>query len=81
MIFKIFLVIMAIGFIFPRIVRWVFRLFLKEQFSRVEREFRQDQQRSSQSRPREGKINVDYAPPRKEGYKGGDYIDYEEVKN
>ncbi|WP_133163281.1 DUF4834 domain-containing protein [Siphonobacter curvatus] len=77
MIFKILLVVMAIGFIFPRIVRWVFRLFLKDQFSRVEREFRQEK---AQNRQREGKINVDYAPPQKEGYKGGDYIDYEEVK-
>ncbi len=77
MIFKILLIVMAIGFIFPRIVRWVFRLFLKDQFSRVEREFRQQQQ---QGRQREGKVNVDYTPPQKEGYKGGDYIDYEEVK-
>lgn len=77
MIFKILLVVMAIGFIFPRIVRWVFRLFLKDQFSRVEREFRQEK---AQNRQREGKINVDYTPPQKEGYKGGDYIDYEEVK-
>ncbi|WP_420154517.1 DUF4834 domain-containing protein [Siphonobacter sp.] len=77
MIFKILLVVMAIGFIFPRIVRWVFRLFLKDQFSRVEREFRQEK---AQNRQREGKVNVDYAPPQKEGYKGGDYIDYEEVK-
>lgn len=32
-------------------------------------------------RPRGGNVNVDSAPPEKKSeFKGGDYIDYEEVK-
>lgn len=77
-LFNIILIFLAIAFIFPRVIRWVFRLFLNDQFSKAEREFMREK---TNARKREGKVNVDYSPPAREGYKGGDYIDYEEVKD
>ncbi|MFT4031301.1 MAG: DUF4834 domain-containing protein [Siphonobacter sp.] len=76
-LFNIILIFLAISFIFPWLVRWIFRMFLADQFSKAERDFIREKQAQKK---REGKIKVDYVPPTKKGYEGGDYIDYEEIK-
>ena len=77
---------LLIGFGIWWLIKSAFRYFfvnLIKQAQRQQEQFRQ-QQNSSYSRPTDGNVNVRTAPPKKskkssENFKGGDYVDYEEV--
>ena len=64
---------------------WLIRSILRGLLGRVIRQAQQRnfrQQQSQQRRARTGDINVDFNPKKNktsDDYKGGDYIDYEEV--
>lgn len=63
----VFLFLMLMSWVFPRLVRWMFRMFLNDQFNKAQQTFHKDSQTKK--------------PVQKNtGYKGGDYVDYEEVK-
>lgn len=71
------LMFVLVGMVMPRLVRWMFRMFLQDQYQKTRYQF--DADRQTQQR-RQGKVNVDKAPPAKPDYQGGEYIDYEEIK-
>lgn len=82
---KFFLTILFFIFVFPTVLRWVLRLFIANQVNKAQRDFfqQQDQPQSrGNGRAKGDKINIDHIPNKNDskGYKGGDYIDYEEVK-
>lgn len=61
------------------IMKTLFSGFVKNQ-----QDFQQ-RQNTQYKKPSDGNVNIDYIPgskkskPNKEGFKGGDYVDYEEV--
>lgn len=77
---KFLLILLIIFFVFPPLLRYFFRLFIRDQFNKAQQQFY-----GQQKPPRpDGKIDVDFVPQKKsktENFKGGDYIDYEEVKD
>ncbi|KAB7728658.1 DUF4834 domain-containing protein [Rudanella paleaurantiibacter] len=74
MLLKIlFIIALLIAFV-PPVRRFVFYLL-------VGRQLVKEQRRQTPPRRREGDTKVDYVPPRPDSpYKGGEYVDYEEVK-
>lgn len=84
---KFLLISFLIFFIVYKLLKFFFKLFLVKSAA----QFQQRQYQSSQNyqqryqKPREGNINIDYIPKQKKereekSFKGGEYIDYEEVK-
>ncbi len=65
-------------YFFPRVLRWGLKLFISNQMDKVQQDFK------AQAKPnrKEGEIKVDYTKAAKtdEHLKGGEYVDYEEVK-
>jgi hypothetical protein len=76
-IFVLVLIMRSIGYL----VRMLFGGGVMGKASREFKEGRQGQPR--RSRPSDGNVNIDYVPGKegkgKKGFKGGDYVDYEEV--
>ena len=77
--FKLLLIFFALFFIIFRVGGFFLRLL----FGGVQRTNQANYNRSNQQhKPKDGNVNVDYIPDEKKGkknFKGGDYIDYEEV--
>lgn len=79
-----------IRFVAPVVLRWLVGSFLKKQAHRYGQQFGGQNPfgtppppRSSSSAP--GQVHVDYVPPkqkptRAKEFKGGEYVDFEEVK-
>lgn len=83
---KIFLIVVLIIFILSRIGGFLFRTLFWLLGARVVKQAQKAQyQARTQSKP-EGVIDIDYIPeksPKKHttiNYRGGEYVDYEEVK-
>ncbi len=79
---KIALFIFVGAWIFRGVARFFLGNLVK-QAQRQQDQFRQ-QQGSSYQQPKDGNVNVRVAPERKskkssENFKGGDYVDYEEL--
>lgn len=76
--FKALLIIFAFFFIVFRIGGFFMRLF----FGGVQTRQQQANNRNAQQKPVDGNVNIDHIPDKnkKDSFKGGDYIDYEEVK-
>lgn len=77
---KFLLIILVVFFLFPIVVRYLFRLFIQDQYRKAQNQFYQEQKKQTR-RQRDGEIKVDYTPPQKDHLKGGEYIEYEEVKD
>lgn len=76
MLFKyLFLTLLIIAFV-PPVRRFVFYLLVGRKL------VKEQEKQSMQSRRKNGKdINVDYTPPKGDStLKGGEYVDYEEIK-
>lgn len=78
MIFKIIIILFAISYFFPRILRWGLKMFIGSQVNKVQNEF----QTQAKAKQKEGEININFNKKNnnKDDFKGGEYIDYEEVK-
>ncbi|MFY0607334.1 MAG: DUF4834 family protein [Cyclobacteriaceae bacterium] len=76
--------LLIVGLIFYVIYR-VAGFFFKAVFLSAQQRAQNNpytQQRQSQTRPRSGNLNIDYMPKdkkSKDDFKGGDYVDFEEV--
>ena len=90
-IFTTLLIIFFIRLVAPVLFRWLLGMFIKKKmrngsfFYTNMNQQRQDQQQQYQNgngRPAEGKVKIDYVPeqPKRKGFDGGEYVDYEEVK-
>lgn len=77
----IFVVFMIIAFV-PPVRRFLFWLVVGRQLTKEQKKYNQTHQQQ-QTKRREGEINVDYVPKNanKNEFDGGEYIDYEEVKD
>ncbi|TAE23876.1 MAG: DUF4834 domain-containing protein [Cytophagales bacterium] len=73
MIFKILLIVILLIAFVPPVRRFLFYLL-------VGRQLVKEQRRQAPQPRREGETRVDYVPPRPNTNKGGDYVDYEEIK-
>lgn len=80
MIKIIFVIVLVIAFVAP-VRRFLFWLIVGKQLTKEQKRYNQQTQKSQTKR--EGEINVDYVPNsnKKDDFKGGQYIDYEEVKD
>jgi hypothetical protein len=77
-LFNIFLIFMLLIAFVPPFRRFMFHLLVGRQLMKEQK--RQQQARQQRSGP-EGSIRVDVDPNQnKSRFKGGDYVDYEEVK-
>ncbi|SOE23880.1 hypothetical protein SAMN06298216_4256 [Spirosomataceae bacterium TFI 002] len=76
----IFVIVLVIAFVAP-VRRFLFWLIVGKQLTKEQKRYNQQTQKSQTKR--EGEINVDYVPNsnKKDDFKGGQYIDYEEVKD
>lgn len=77
MLLKYLFIITLIILFVPPVRRFVFYLLVGRQLVK-----QQEQKGNGRNRTREGEIRVDSRPPNDGGsqYKGGEYVDYEEVK-
>lgn len=73
MLFKFLLIFILLLVFVPPVRRFMFYLL-------VGRQLVKEQRRQAPPRQREGETRVDYVPPRPNGNKGGEYVDFEEVK-
>lgn len=73
MLFKIFFITVLLILFVPPVRRFLFYLL-------VGRQLVKEQRRHQTPNRREGETRVDYVPPKSSGQKGGDYVDFEEVK-
>ena len=83
---KFVLIFLGVGWLFGQLLRFFLRSKLAQLARRVN-EAAMDQQRAQQQsqRPRDG-VNVDFIPKKspqkmKKDIEGGEYVDYEEVKD
>jgi hypothetical protein len=76
----IFVIVLVLTFVAP-VRRFLFWLIVGRQLTKEQKRYNQQNQQSQAKR--EGEINVDYVPNKnkKDSFKGGQYIDYEEVKD
>lgn len=77
----LFLIFLIIAFVAP-VRRFLFWLIVGRQLTKEQKRYN-DAMHKKQKPKRSGEINVDYVPDdaKKPGYRGGEYIDYEEVKD
>ncbi|WP_194777264.1 DUF4834 family protein [Pararhodonellum marinum] len=79
-ILKFILISIALSWIFSKLLEY----FMKSKFKKFVDQMKATQQENQPKRkPADGNVNVDYIPKEhlhKKEIKGGDYIDYEEVK-
>lgn len=74
-----FLLTLILIFVFvPPLLRLVLRLFISNQVSKAQRQVA-EQQRAAQRN--QGRTRVDTPTPRPDAFKGGEYVDYEEIKD
>ncbi|UJP65559.1 DUF4834 domain-containing protein [Mongoliitalea daihaiensis] len=82
-ILKFILIAVALSWIFSKLLKFFVRTKIR-QFATHADELRREEER--RKRPEQGGVKVDHIPPtyqekRNRDLKGGDYIDYEEVKD
>lgn len=79
--FKILFVIFLVIAFVPPVRRFLFWLVVGRQLTKEQK--RQNRQREKHQRKQEGEINVDFVPrdSKGKGFEGGQYVDYEEVKD
>lgn len=78
--FKYIFLIIIILVMIPQVRRFVFWLVVGKQM--VKEQKRHNKQTEAKTYKKNGEINVDYVPKEngKNDFKGGQYVDYEEVK-
>lgn len=79
MLFKIFFILVLLIAFVPPVRRFLFWLVVGRE---LVKEQKKQHKQTQQNYKKEGQINVDYVPKDTKGhdFKGGEYIDYEEVK-
>ena len=76
---KFIIILGILIYVVPYISKYLIRAFITKQVNKVQSEFKKN---NTASPKKEGEVKVDYAPKNenKEHLKGGEYVDYEEVK-
>ncbi len=81
MILKLIIFFIAIGWVMSSLVKYFLRSKLKKFVDQVQESQRTENR--PKARPRDGNVDVDYISKEKSKgtIRGGDYIDFEEVKD
>ncbi|UBM58945.1 DUF4834 family protein [Marinilongibacter aquaticus] len=76
---KIIVIVLLIIAFVPTVRRFLFWLVVGREMVKEQKKYNTDDAKNS--RKKEGNINVDYVPKDQKGhdFKGGQYVDYEEV--
>ena len=76
---KFLIIMLAVFYLFPKVLRFGLKLFISKQMDKVQRDF----QSKTKPETKEGEIKVDInkKSQKSQSIKGGEYIDYEEVKD
>lgn len=79
--FKYIFIVILILILIPPVRRWLFWLIVGKQLMKEQKKRQTHQYRTNAKK--KGDINVDYVPDdnKKSDFKGGEYVDYEEVKD
>lgn len=76
-LFNIFLILILLTAFVPPFRRFLFHLLVGRQLMKEKKKY----EKARQEAQREGKIRVDVDPnAKKSNFRGGEYVDYEEVK-
>jgi hypothetical protein len=79
---KFILIVLILSFIFMKVMGYVFRLLGGSQASGKARGY--TQQHYNKTTPPDGNVHIDYIPDKEKKssgkFKGGEYVDYEEVE-
>lgn len=82
-LFIVLLIMFVLRRLLPWLMRWVVGEVVKQHAPQAQAEYRKASNR--QGAP-DGRVRVDYVPPkpkrqpRPDGYRGGEYVEFEEVK-
>ncbi|MFB0909030.1 MAG: UPF0716 family protein affecting phage T7 exclusion [Spirosomataceae bacterium] len=78
--FKYIFIVIIILILIPQVRRWLFWMIVGKQLMKEQKK-RQSQYKSTAKKKDD--VNIDYVPGdgKKDGFKGGEYVDYEEVKD
>jgi|GEM_PF-6720985 len=75
---KFLFTLILIFVIVPPLLRLALRFFISNQVSKAQRQVA-EQQRAAQRN--QGRTRVETPPSRPDSFKGGEYVDYEEIKD
>lgn len=81
---KFLIITFLVGYLIFKLLGFVFRLVLKSSASSYGQHQSQQQNRYEGKKPTDGNVNIDYVPKKdqrdKKNFKGGEYVDFEEIK-
>lgn len=81
---KFLFITFIIGYLFFKVIGMVFKFVARGTTSSSHQQYRASTNGHQQKRPADGNVNIDYVPNKdkksKESFKGGDYVDFEEIK-
>jgi hypothetical protein len=77
-LFKFIVIVFGLLYLMGFLFRWFLKRFIRQVQQSASNQTNHQQYRQTP----EGKIRIDYVPPRKKPglFKGGEYVDYEEIK-
>jgi hypothetical protein len=78
MFFKIIIILFAISYFLPRLIRFGLKMFISNQVNKVQNEY---QNQAKTQKEGEIKVEFDKSKAKSEHLKGGEYVDYEEIKD
>lgn len=85
--FKLLLIIFLVIFIFVKVGGFIMKMLFSGFVKKHQQQSQQNYQRQQYKKPSDGNVNIDYIPSdsqkdksSKSDFKGGDFVDYEEVK-
>jgi len=85
--FKLLLITFLIIFIFVKVGGFIMRMLFSGFVKKYQNTSGQNHRQSQYKKPSDGNVNIDYIPsegkkgkPSNTDFKGGDFVDYEEVK-
>jgi len=81
---KFIIIFLLVGYLVMKIVGYFVRSIFGQTMEQLRRDAQQQQQRQYK-KPNDGNVHIDYIPnsgdvKRKDNFRDGDYVDYEEVK-
>ena len=84
MILKFIIILAFIFYLLPKLIKWGLKGFITTQMNKAQNDMRHQQKAYQSQQKREGQIDVDFVPKKRENksenFGGGEYVDYEEVK-
>jgi len=80
---KFFLIFILVMYLVYKVSTFLLRNFLVKAANQAAKDYEKQQTRKAYGKPADGNVVIDYIPDPnsiKSNKKGGDYVDYEEVK-